>query len=246
MKILLIRPRLIGDVVFTTPAIRALRRRFTDAWISYLVESEAARFSSQPAPQRSVVAPRPRGWHRLRGDLSLARQLRRARFDLLIDLHGGPRSSWLAWATRAPKRIGYDVVGRGWMYTTRVHRPRELRPRHSVHKSMDLLGPLGIDPRSAPRSDGDARKRGGSAAAVRLATHRGRHPTTQTLIVVHVSAGTRSAAGRRRVCGNGRGSGAAIRHAASWSTYGPSDAGARQRIIERRGATGRCPGAGGS
>ena len=38
MNILLIRLRMIGDVVFTTPAIRALRRRFPDARITYLVE----------------------------------------------------------------------------------------------------------------------------------------------------------------------------------------------------------------
>ena len=33
---------MIGDVVFTTPAIRALRRRFPDAQITYLVEAAAA------------------------------------------------------------------------------------------------------------------------------------------------------------------------------------------------------------
>ena len=42
MNILLIRLRMIGDVVFTTPAIRALRRRYPDARISYLVEDAAA------------------------------------------------------------------------------------------------------------------------------------------------------------------------------------------------------------
>ena len=42
MKILLVRLRLIGDVVFTTPLIRALRRRFPDAHLTYLVEPAAA------------------------------------------------------------------------------------------------------------------------------------------------------------------------------------------------------------
>jgi ADP-heptose:LPS heptosyltransferase len=42
MNILLIRLRMIGDVIFTTPAIRALRRRYPDARISYLVEDAAA------------------------------------------------------------------------------------------------------------------------------------------------------------------------------------------------------------
>ena len=46
MNILLIRLRLVGDVVFTTPAIRALRRRFPDARLTYLVERAAAPLSS--------------------------------------------------------------------------------------------------------------------------------------------------------------------------------------------------------
>ena len=40
-------------------------------------------------------------------------RLRRARFDLVIDLHGGPRSAWLTLATGAPCRIGYDIQGGG-------------------------------------------------------------------------------------------------------------------------------------
>ncbi len=58
---------------------------------------------------------------------------------MAIDLHGGPRSAWLTWASRAPVRVGYDVPGRRWMYTKVVHRPRELRPRHSVENQWDLL-----------------------------------------------------------------------------------------------------------
>ena len=46
MRILLVRLRQIGDVVFTTPAVRALRERFPDAHITYLVEPAAAASSS--------------------------------------------------------------------------------------------------------------------------------------------------------------------------------------------------------
>jgi ADP-heptose:LPS heptosyltransferase len=42
LKILLVRLRLIGDVVFTTPAIRAVRRYYPDARITYIVEEAAA------------------------------------------------------------------------------------------------------------------------------------------------------------------------------------------------------------
>jgi lipopolysaccharide heptosyltransferase II len=190
VKILLIRPRLIGDVVFTTPVVRAIRRRFPDAWIAYLVEPEAAPVvRANPHLNEIIIARRGRGWRRLPQDVALARRLRTSRFDLAIDLHGGPRSSWFAWASGAPQRIGYDVVGRGWMYTTRVHRPRELRPRHSVQNQWDLLEPLGIESPDPCRDATEMHEDPGAAASVatRLAGA-GVRPSHQ-VIVVHVSAG---------------------------------------------------------
>ena len=62
--------------------------------------------------------------------------LTRGALDLVIDFHGGPRSAWLTWATRAEQRIGYNVPGRGWIYTTRIPWSRSLvPPRHSVGTS---------------------------------------------------------------------------------------------------------------
>src|SRR4029453_8069706 len=78
-----------------------------------------------------IIAPRTRGVRRIADDLALARRLRRERFDLALDLHGGPRSAWLTWASGARERIGYDITGRRWMYTRVVHRARDLRPGHA-------------------------------------------------------------------------------------------------------------------
>src|SRR4029077_7902647 len=137
--------RQIGDVVFTTPAIRALRDRFPEAQISYVVEPAAAPVVEHNALLTQViVAPRAPGLRGLRHDLSLGRRLRAERYDVAVDFHGGPRASLLTWLSRAPVRIGYDVVGRRWMYTRVVSRPRELRARHSVENQWDLLEPLGV------------------------------------------------------------------------------------------------------
>ena len=143
MNILLIRLRLIGDVVFTTPIPRALKRAFPSARISYVVEEAAAPIvSGNPHIDEVIVVRRTRGIARVVDDLRLASRLRRGRFDVVIDLHGGPRSSWLTFATGAPQRIGYTIKGRSWMYTTAVARPRELRARHSVVNQWDLLEAL--------------------------------------------------------------------------------------------------------
>lgn len=63
---------------------------------------------------------------------------------MAIDLHGGPRSAWLARASGAPMRIGYRIKGRSWMYTHRIARAPEPSVRHSVLNQWELLGPLGI------------------------------------------------------------------------------------------------------
>jgi lipopolysaccharide heptosyltransferase II len=182
---------LIGDVVFTTPAVAALRRTYPDASITYLVEAPA-----EPVVRRNphlnsvIVADRPRGWRRLRYDLGLARRLRRSRFDLVIDFHGGPRSAWLTRATGAPVRIGYALPGRFLAYTHRVPWTRALvPPRHSVENQWDLLRPLGIpdaspgDPPVEMPADPDAV----STVAHRLA--RAGVGDDAPLLVIHVSAG---------------------------------------------------------
>ena len=187
------RLRLIGDVVFTTPMIRALRRTFPAARLLYLVESSAAPIvANNPHLDRVITVPHTRGWTRISDDWRLSRDLRRERVDVAIDFHGGPRSALLTWATRAPVRVGYDVPGRQWMYTRTVHRPRELRPRHSVENQWDLLA--AVDPGLSSPADPTADRVEMHVApsvhaevAVRLAKL-GMPPDAQ-MIVLHVSAG---------------------------------------------------------
>jgi lipopolysaccharide heptosyltransferase II len=193
VKILLIRLRLIGDVVFTTPIPRAMKRVFPDAHLTYLVEPEAAPVvRGNPHLDEVIVAPRRRGLARIAADVALARRLRRARYDLVIDLHGGPRSAWLAFLSGAPRRIGYEIAGRTWMYTRAVARPRELRPRHSVVNQWDLLEAIDGWPSGGPDPSRDAVEMPRDASAdARIARRLERAGLTaqHELIVVHVSAG---------------------------------------------------------
>jgi heptosyltransferase-1 len=188
-----VRLRLIGDVVFTTPLIRALRRAYPEARIAYLVEPDGAPVVlHNPHLDEVIIAPRTRGVRRIADDLALARRLRRERFTLVLDLHGGPRSAWLTWASGAPERIGYDIKGRRWMYTRIARRARELRPRHSVLNQWDLLE--AIPGWSGGRAD-ETRDRVEMAleatADARMEARLARAGVTgqDDLVVLHVSAG---------------------------------------------------------
>jgi ADP-heptose:LPS heptosyltransferase len=168
-----------------------LKRHFPHSRLTYLVEGPASVIvRHEPALDDVIVAERPRGLERVRYDLALARRLRAARFDVAIDFHGGPRSAWLTWASGAPRRIGYAIPGRQWMYTDRVPWSHDLvPPRHSVLNQWDLLRPLGIgppDPADHPvamAEDPDARER----VRARLAS--AQVAPGASLVVVHVSAG---------------------------------------------------------
>ena len=191
MNILLVRLRLIGDVVFTTPAIGALRRRFPAAHLTYLVEAAAAPVvRHHPDLTEVIVVDRPRGLARLQYDAALARRLRAQQFDVAIDFHGGPRSGFLTWASGAPQRIGYDLPGRSWAYTNRVSWTRSLTPpRHSVLNQWDLLAPLGVEPADRAR---DAVAMFVDPAAEARVADRLRAagiPGASQLVVMHVSAG---------------------------------------------------------
>lgn len=193
MTILLVRLRLIGDVVFTTPIIRALKRRYPAARLTYLVERAAAPVvKDNPEIDDVWEIDHARGWARIRDDVGLGRQLRARRFDIAVDLHGGPRSAWLTWASRAPTRVGYDVAGRAWMYTRVVHRPRGLHPRHSVQNQWDLLA--AIDPALGEPADPACDRvhmtvgpEAVAAASARLTSWG--VPTEAQVALVHVSAG---------------------------------------------------------
>jgi ADP-heptose:LPS heptosyltransferase len=179
-------------VVLTTPVVRALRRAYPEARLSYLVEPQAAPVvEANPHLDAVVVAPLLSGLARWRADVALGLRLRGERFDMVIDFHGGPRSSWLALATGAPVRIGYAVAGRGWMYTQQVGRPRGHRERHSVRNQWDLLESVVPGaPLPTPASD-PVEMPEQATASVRLDARLrglGIGPDAE-LVVVHVGAG---------------------------------------------------------
>jgi len=177
-------------VVFTTPAVRAIRQRFPDTHISYLVEPGAAPVvAHNPHIDEVIVAPRRSGLNGLAAEAALVRRLRADSYDVAIDFHGGPRASLLTWLSGARVRIGYDVVGRGWMYTRRVGRPRELRARHSVENQWDLLAPFDIAPPGPATFPVEMPVAPSDGAAVDERLARAGVPRGGRVIVMHVSAG---------------------------------------------------------
>ena len=167
-----------------------MREHFPAAHITYIVEQAAAPVvTGNPHLDDVIVTPGHGGFAGIRDDIALIRRLRAATFDMAIDFHGGPRSSLITWMSGAPVRVGYDVRGRGWMYTVRVPRPRHIRPRHAVLNQWDLLNAIGLPTPDARRTPVEMTTDPASSATVasRLAGAGVRED--DRVIVIHVSAG---------------------------------------------------------
>ncbi len=112
-NILIIKPSSLGDIVLALPALSALRKSFPDARISWLVRSEfALLLKDHPFLTDIILFDRKflgKAWFHPRAFaslLSLIRQLRRSKFDAVIDLQGLFRTASLAWLSGCKKRFG--------------------------------------------------------------------------------------------------------------------------------------------
>jgi heptosyltransferase I len=161
-RILIVRLSALGDVVHVLPALAALRAAYPEAHIGWAVEDRAASLlDGHPQLDQVHVVPRAAWGKSIKRDpLSVLRSLRRVlrelragRYDITLDFQSNLRSSALAWASGAPRRIGQPRPfakegSRALSTEAPVAVPREA---HKIERNLALLGPLGIAPGPAPR-----------------------------------------------------------------------------------------------
>lgn len=155
MRILIIKPSSLGDVVHALPALQALRHRWPAAEIHWLVKHEWAGLLER-AEGLDHIWRIERGW---RGWPAAVSQLRAARFDLVLDLQGLLRSGVTARLTGCRRRIGFADAREGspLFYTERVQVPTA--DMHAVDRYLVLSARAGapvpdkLEFRLCPTSD---------------------------------------------------------------------------------------------
>lgn len=124
-KILIARLRSLGDLVLQTPVIAALHDWRPDLQISVLAEPRfAAVFEGNPAVSDLILS---------RGFLEAARELRRRRFAVAFNQHGGPRSALMTAASGARTRVGWKGFQFSFLYSVQVPDAMEFYGTPIVH-----------------------------------------------------------------------------------------------------------------
>lgn len=155
-RILVVRNDNIGDLLCTTPALRALRRAFPDAYLAVLVP-EHCRSVVERNPDVDDVfayakakhAPRSFGLLALWRLIGVLRDLRTQRFDLAICLRRSfsRSSAWLAYASGAPWRLGYLAPpSHPFCFFSNLGKDTVEEGSHEVDACLALLASIGIPP----------------------------------------------------------------------------------------------------
>ncbi len=132
-NILIVRLSAIGDIVMASPLLAALRARYPDARIAWMVQPESRPLlEHHPDLDEVIVWPRrqwqalakARQWRRLWQEVRRFRQeLRGHEFDLAIDAQGLLKSGFLAWLCGAHERVGLGSrEGSQWLMSRVVER----------------------------------------------------------------------------------------------------------------------------
>jgi len=152
-RILLIRLSAIGDIVFASPLIAALRRACPRAHIAWLVQPECrALLDHHPDLDEVIVCPMGH-WRRLwrqrrlgelgRCLLAMREALHERSFDLALDLQGLLKSGFLTRLSGARERIGLGSrEGSAWLMTRTVARGGD--PRRIGSEYLYLAQTLGL------------------------------------------------------------------------------------------------------
>ncbi|MDO8662441.1 MAG: glycosyltransferase family 9 protein [Candidatus Omnitrophota bacterium] len=151
-RVLIINPFGIGDVLFTTPVIRAIKEAYPDSYIGYwsnlrvkpLLESNPkinklfalSRGDLKKIYRASFISG-------LLNSLKLLRDIKKGHFDICFDFSLDHRYGLFAKLTGIRRRIGFNYKGRGRFLTDKID-ISGYNDKHAVEYYLDLLRFLGI------------------------------------------------------------------------------------------------------
>lgn len=147
-RILVINLAFIGDVILTTPAIRAVKEACPGAAITMLTVPLTAEVAEMNPFVDDVMMYDKKGKDKgLLGMFSVGRRLRRRNFDMAICMNFATRGAIVAFLAGIKIRLGYDVQHAGFFLT---HKASAIRTtvQHETINHFGVLVPLGFATRN--------------------------------------------------------------------------------------------------
>lgn len=145
MRILLTRTDRIGDVVLSTPAIKAVRDKYPDAHIAFMVRPYAKDIVEGNPYLDEVIIYDKYGKHKsILSTIVFALGLRKKKFDKAFMLHPTNRAHLIAYLAGISERIGFNRKSAIFL-TKKIEHLKQRGEKHELEYTLDLLGSAGIE-----------------------------------------------------------------------------------------------------
>jgi len=169
----------------TTPAVSALREGFPDTFISYVVEAPYRELvEGNPGLDKIIVLEKKQS---KRDFFKLIRQIRKEKYDVVLDFHGGPRASLITLFSKAKLKVGYRIKYRNFIYHIKLSRSPKKGHIHSVENHLNFVKALGINIEFPPLLSLPQAKKT-ETEKVKLILEENRLEEYK-VIIIHISAG---------------------------------------------------------
>jgi lipopolysaccharide heptosyltransferase II len=147
LKILILKPSSLGDVIQALPVLRLLKLHYPASEIFWWIDSALAPLLEDDPDLAGIVRferkrwGKPQHWPEM---LCSLRWLRAQKFDLVIDLQCLARSGAFAWLANGKFLVGLDEVREGARGFYDLAMPRKTFHTHAVDWYLSVLPPLGV------------------------------------------------------------------------------------------------------
>ncbi len=143
-KILIINVNWLGDVIFSTPFIRAVREAYQDSYIAVMIVPRCREVLETNSRINDLILFDEDGCEKgLIGKIRFAGRLKKEKFDMAFILHRSFTRALLTHLAGIKERIGYDTKGRGIFLTKKLKYPD--KETHRVEHFLKLAEAAGAD-----------------------------------------------------------------------------------------------------
>ena len=139
-RVLVVKLRSIGDTVLATPSLIALRRFLPHAQIDILLEDWVAPVLDGFNAVNNVISVGNSSGERLR----IVRELRRRKYDVAVNLHGGTTATFFVRASGARHRVGYADYQYSFLYNHLLSSANDFWKAEFTHSAEQQLALLEI------------------------------------------------------------------------------------------------------
>jgi lipopolysaccharide heptosyltransferase II len=136
----------IGDAVMTTPAVRAIRKRFPNTHISILAKPWVVPVFENSEHIDRLLIYDDQGRHKgIFGKFRLAKDLKKYHFDAVILFQNAFEAALITFLAGIPLRIGYNTDVRQLLLTHAVSCTNEIKKKHQTDYYLNIIRGIGME-----------------------------------------------------------------------------------------------------